>query len=163
MQSEDEWLLFSEPNNRQLFCLLKDMPTEVTETLKQQITTLLPSVTDRIETLYPRAVKILEPTVLLLLLAGLRSKGVKEMEIPLYKGIESVGKNNHPKVYECLQIKCKKLPDEGWLYYAVKDIAGNRREQVKGIAKHFLLALWEDIKEFGPHWNSVHNYRITYD
>ncbi|KAI5166519.1 hypothetical protein NEIRO03_0544 [Nematocida sp. AWRm78] len=161
MQDDQEWLLFSEKKSKQLFCLLKDLSEEPQNALKDQIINLLKSTVERVETIYPQTVRILDPIPLTLLLIAMRNKEYKELEIPLCKNIEEIGKGTLPHIYKAIGITCKKLPNEGWVYYAVKDIAGNRRKEAKGIAKCILSAIWEDTKDHYQHWNALYNYTFT--
>lgn len=115
----------------------------------------------RVRFLYKNSFRILEEGPLLLLLAGLRGEGNKESEILLCKHIRTVGEKEMVNMYEGILREKRKLSNEGWVYYAVKDAAGDRAKEAKSIAKKLQHALWEDIKAFGPSWNELYGYCFT--
>ncbi|KAI5188978.1 hypothetical protein NEMIN01_0242 [Nematocida minor] len=163
LSEEEEWLLFSDANGKMFLQLIREAFIEDAPgpSLVSQLHSLRPIIFERVRCLYKRAVGILEEGALLLLLIALRERECAEREILLCKNIEQMGKDEPSFVYECILEERKKLPSEGWVYYAVKDIAGNRAKEAKRASKLLRSALWEDIKEFGPFWNSMFGYEFT--
>ncbi|KAH9386303.1 uncharacterized protein NEMAJ01_1199 [Nematocida major] len=161
LSRESEWLLFACKEGQKLYCLLQEIVLGAACLDTEQASQTLAFGLSRMRALYPRASAVLEPAPLLLLLAGLREKECSELEIPLYKYICEIGKNERPEVYKSLCFRRRKLPHEGWVFYAVKDIAGDRGKQAKQADKELRAALWEDIKAFGPHWNALHGYAFA--
>lgn len=155
ISKENEWLIFAEPAGQELLQLLiKPLETA-------RIQEIFPTVLSRVETLYKKSVTVLDAAPLTLLLVSMRKKQYTEAEILLCKNIEELGKDEGSAIYECISLKRRKLQNEGWLYYAVKDIAGNRKKEAKKLAKELLHALWEDVKTFGLYWNALYNYKFS--
>lgn len=160
---EEEWLLFSSEKGKEFLLLLQKCSSEdiVISDALAELKKLRDMIFSTMHRLYRRSLEVLEEGALLLLLVGIREKGYSELEVLLCKEIETIGKQEKSFVYGSILDKKKKLGSEGWIYYGIKDVAGNRKKEARKMAKTLLSLLWEDIKDFGPFWNEFYGYRLT--